>query len=158
VVLEFGAAPDFNPHGHGIFRRSLHKRRHSTLVTHLLFALLGHTTTQAEDKVEGRLLLDVVVRKGAAVLELLAGEDKALLVRGDTLLVLDLGLDVVDGVRRLNLEGDGLAREGLDLYGVLGICRCGAMCPPRRPRCAVQLRRSSWWRRYVRKSACRWRC
>ncbi len=23
-------------------------------------------------------------------------------------------LDIVDGVRRLNLEGDGLAREGLD--------------------------------------------
>jgi hypothetical protein len=39
--------------------------------------------------VEGRLLLDVVVRKGAAVLELLAGEDETLLVRGDTLLVLD---------------------------------------------------------------------
>jgi hypothetical protein len=44
--------------------------------------------------VEGRLLLDVVVRKGAAVLELLAGEDETLLVRGDTLLVLDLGLDL----------------------------------------------------------------
>ena len=30
------------------------------------------------------------------------------------LLVLNLGLDIVDGVRRLHLEGDGLAREGLD--------------------------------------------
>jgi hypothetical protein len=39
--------------------------------------------------VESRLLLDVVVRKGAAVLELLAGEDEALLIRGDALLVLD---------------------------------------------------------------------
>lgn len=27
---------------------------------------------------------------------------------------LDLRLDIVDGVRRLNLEGDGFAREGLD--------------------------------------------
>jgi hypothetical protein len=35
-------------------------------------------------------LLDVVVRKGSAILELLAGEDKSLLVRGDSLLVLDL--------------------------------------------------------------------
>ena len=58
---------------------------------------------------ERRLLLDVVVRKGAAVLKLLAGEDEALLIRGDALLVLDLGLDVVDGVRRLDLKGDGLA-------------------------------------------------
>jgi hypothetical protein len=30
------------------------------------------------------------------------------------LLVLDLGLDVVDGVRRLHLEGDRLTRKGLD--------------------------------------------
>ena len=31
-----------------------------------------------------------------------------------TLLVLDLGLDVLDGVRRLDLKGDGLAGQGLD--------------------------------------------
>ena len=73
-----------------------------------------HTTAQAQHQVERRLLLDVVVRQGAAVLELLAGEDQALLVRRDALLVLDLGLDVLDRVRRLHLEGDGLARQGLD--------------------------------------------
>ena len=50
----------------------------------------GERTPETEDEVEGRLLLDVVVRKGAAVLELLAGEDETLLVRGDALLVLDL--------------------------------------------------------------------
>ena len=63
---------------------------------------------------EGRLLLDVVIGKSSAVLELLAGEDKSLLVGGDALLVLDLGLDVLNGVRRLNIEGDGLASESLD--------------------------------------------
>ena len=52
---------------------------------------------------ERRLLLDVVVGQGAAVLELLASKDQALLVRWDALLVLDLGLDIVDGVRRLYL-------------------------------------------------------
>jgi len=31
-----------------------------------------------------------------------------------TLLVLDLGLDIVNGVRRLHLEGDGLSSKGLD--------------------------------------------
>jgi hypothetical protein len=36
------------------------------------------------------------------------------LVRRDALLVLDLGLDVVDGIRRLNLEGDGLSGQSLD--------------------------------------------
>ena len=35
-------------------------------------------------------------------------------------LILDLGLDIVDGVRGLNLEGDGLAREGL--YENLHFC------------------------------------
>ena len=37
---------------------------------------------------EGGLLLDVVVREGPTVLELLASEDQPLLVRGDALLVL----------------------------------------------------------------------
>ena len=63
---------------------------------------------------EGRLLLDIVIREGAAILELLAGEDKTLLIRGDTLLVLDLLLHIVDGVRRLHLKGDSLTREGFD--------------------------------------------
>uniref|UniRef100_A0A453SVJ7 Uncharacterized protein n=1 Tax=Aegilops tauschii subsp. strangulata TaxID=200361 RepID=A0A453SVJ7_AEGTS len=72
-----------------------------------------HTTTEPENQVEGGLLLDVVVRKGAAILELLASKDETLLVRGDALLVLDLCLDVVDGVRGLDLKGDGLAGKGL---------------------------------------------
>ncbi|KAL2281789.1 hypothetical protein FJTKL_11263 [Diaporthe vaccinii] len=81
-----------------------------------------HTATQTEDEMEGGFLLNVVVGEGAAVLELLAGEDQALLVGGNSLLVLDLGLDVVDGIRRLDLEGDGLAGEGLDedLHGDCG--------------------------------------
>jgi len=61
--------------------------------------------------VEGGLLLDVVVRKSAAILELLSGEDQTLLVRGNALLVLDLGLDIVNGIRALDLESDGLARD-----------------------------------------------
>ena len=63
---------------------------------------------------EGRLLLDVVVGEGATILKLLASEDQTLLVGRDTLLVLNLGLDVVDGVRRLNLEGNGFASESLN--------------------------------------------
>ena len=42
-----------------------------------------------------RFLLDVVVGERAAILELLAGENQTLLVRGNSLLVLDLGLDIV---------------------------------------------------------------
>lgn len=64
----------------------------------LLLALLG-TTTQTEHQVEGRLLLDVVVGQGAAILKLLAGEDEALLVRGNSLLV----------CVRLSVSGSGLS-------------------------------------------------
>ncbi len=58
---------------------------------------------------KGGLLLDVVVSESAAILELLAGEDETLLVRGNALLVLDLALDHIDGIGALDLEGDGLA-------------------------------------------------
>ena len=73
-----------------------------------------HTTSKSENKMESRLLLDVVIRESSAVLELLTSEDKSLLVWGNTFLILDLGLDVLDGVCGLDIEGDGLAREGLD--------------------------------------------
>ena len=55
-------------------------------------------TSKSENQVEGRLLLDVVIREGSAILKLLSSEDESLLIWGDALLVLDLGLDVVDRV------------------------------------------------------------
>ena len=58
-------------------------------------------------------LLDIVVGKGPSILELLSSEDQPLLIWGNSLLILDLGLDILDGVGRLHLEGDGLARKGL---------------------------------------------
>lgn len=78
---------------------------------------------------EGRLLLDVVVGKGTAVLKLLSSEDQTLLVRGDSLLVLDLALDVVDGVARLDLKSDGLAGN----YSESKLVKCssgGGVVPP----------------------------
>jgi uncharacterized protein with ATP-grasp and redox domains len=63
---------------------------------------------------KGRLLLDVVISKGAAVFELLTSENQSLLVRRNTFLVLNLSLDVLNGVGGLNLEGNGLTSKGLD--------------------------------------------
>jgi len=37
-----------------------------------------------------------------------------LLVGWDSFLILDLGLDILNGVCGLNIEGDGLSGEGLD--------------------------------------------
>jgi hypothetical protein len=60
---------------------------------------------------QGGLLLDIVVGEGTAILQLLSGEDQALLVGRDALLVLDLGLDIVDGVAGLDLKSDGLSGD-----------------------------------------------
>jgi len=73
-----------------------------------------HATSEAQDKMERGLLLDVVVGQGAAILQLLAGEDQTLLVRGNALFVLDLGLDIFDGIAGLDLQSDGLASQGFD--------------------------------------------
>jgi len=56
-------------------------------LAHALLAHL-HAAAETEDEVESGLLLNVVVRESAAVLQLLPREDEALLVGGDALLVL----------------------------------------------------------------------
>jgi hypothetical protein len=73
-----------------------------------------HTTSKSEDQMKGRFLLDVVVRKSSSILKLLSGEDKSLLIWWDTFLILDLSLDVLDGVCWFDIKGDGLTGEGLD--------------------------------------------
>merc|ERR1711884_356234 len=61
---------------------------------------LHGTTAKAKDKMEGRFLLNVVVRESSAVLELLSSEDQSLLLWGDSFLVLDLGFHIGDRVVR----------------------------------------------------------
>lgn len=61
-----------------------------------------------------RVLLDGVVLDGVAVLELLAGEDEALLGGGDALLVLDFSLHVFNAVACIDVEGNVLSDECLD--------------------------------------------
>ena len=88
---------------------------------HALFYCSTRAAAQAKHKVQRAVLLDVVVRKSVVTNQLLAGEDEALLVRGDALLVLDLSLDGVDGVGAVGHEGDGFAGEGSneDLHSYL---------------------------------------
>ena len=70
-----------------------------------------HATTETKDEMQGGLLLDVVIAQGATILKLLASEDETLLIRRNAFLVLDLALDVVDGIARLDLKSDGLAGD-----------------------------------------------
>ena len=74
---------------------------------------------------KGGLLLDVVVGQGSSVFELFTGEDQSLLIWRDTFFVLDLGFDILDGIRWLDLEGDGLTGEGFheNLHGLWSISK-----------------------------------
>jgi len=100
-------------------------------VVGLLLALL-RTTTQTENEVEGRLLLDVVVAESATILKLFACKDQTLLVGRDPFFILDFGLDIVDRVRRLDFKSDGFAREGL--YEDLHLTEIGRLCLSNEPR------------------------
>lgn len=62
-------------------------------------------------------LLDIVIREGPAILELLAGKDQTLLVRRDAFFVLDFRLHIVDRIAGLDLESDGLTRQGFHEAG-----------------------------------------
>jgi len=73
-----------------------------------------HTSTKTKYQVKGGLLLDVVIGKSTSILELLSSENKTLLIRWDTFLILNLGLYVVDGVRWLYIQSDGLSSESFN--------------------------------------------
>merc|ERR1719468_482398 len=74
----------------------------------LMFDLLGggvilllaplSATTESKNQVKSRFFLDVVVAQSTAILELFAGENQTLLIWRDSLLILDLGLDILDSV------------------------------------------------------------
>jgi hypothetical protein len=50
--------------------------------------------------------LDIIIGKRSGIFQLLAGENQTLLVSWDAFFVLDLRLDIVDGVRSLDVERD----------------------------------------------------
>ena len=59
------------------------------------------------------LLLNIVIRERTPVFELLARENQALLVRGDSFFILNLRLHIVDGVRGLHLQRDSFPGQCL---------------------------------------------
>ena len=71
-----------------------------------------NTASQTQDQMKGAFLLDVIVLKGTAVFQLLTSKDQALLIGRNTFLVLNLGLDVINRIGRLNIKGDGFSSKG----------------------------------------------
>ncbi|KAL5709441.1 hypothetical protein ACHQM5_020132 [Ranunculus cassubicifolius] len=72
------------------------------------------TTTKAEHKVQSRLLLNVIISKGTSIFQLFPGKDEPLLIRWNPLLILNLGLDIINRVRALNLQCNSLPCQSLD--------------------------------------------
>merc|ERR1711953_780612 len=70
-----------------------------------------HTAPQPQDQMQSRLLLNIVIAQGSAIFQLFSSEDQTLLIRRNSFLVLGFGLNVFNGIRGLNLKGDGLAGE-----------------------------------------------
>jgi hypothetical protein len=86
----------------------IHSFLPSTAFHYLTFPSLL-STSQPQNQVQSRLLLDIVVAQGSSILQLLTSKDESLLVWWDTLLVLDLGFDVIDGIRGLDFQSDCLS-------------------------------------------------
>ena len=63
-----------------------------------------------------RILLAMVVHESTPVLELLAGEDEALLVGGNVLGLVDKAFDFVDRVGKVHVDHDAFSGQGLDIY------------------------------------------
>ena len=52
----------------------------------------SHTSSsESQNQMEGGLLLDIVVREGSSIFELLSSEDESLLIWGNTFFILNLG-------------------------------------------------------------------
>jgi hypothetical protein len=63
---------------------------------------------------QGTFLLNIVITQSPSILQLFAGKDQSLLIRRNAFLVLNLGLDVFNGIRRLDIERNGFAGQSLD--------------------------------------------
>jgi hypothetical protein len=78
------------------------------------------STTKTQDEMQRGFLLNIVVGQSTAIFELLASKNETLLIRGNALLVLNLGLYVFNGIGGLDIERNGLASQSLDEN--LGMC------------------------------------
>merc|ERR1711957_238866 len=70
-----------------------------------------HSSSETEDQMKSGFLLDVVVAQGTSVFQLLSSKDRSLLVWRNSFLILNLGLDIINGIGWLNIQSDSLSSE-----------------------------------------------
>jgi hypothetical protein len=82
-----------------------------------IIQLLGNETEpliiHAIKQVQSRFILNIAVHQSPPILQLLVIEKQQLLIRSDAFLLLNLSLDIGEGVRALHLNCDDIARRGL---------------------------------------------
>jgi hypothetical protein len=93
-------------HGNGLVC-SLHLLGASV---NLLLALFT-PTAKTKHQVKSGFLLNIVITQSASIFQLLSGKDETLLIRWNSLLILDLGLDIVNGIGWFDIQCDSLACE-----------------------------------------------
>merc|ERR1719250_378120 len=116
----------FNFQSNGFTSESLHKNLHST--------------TETQDQMKSGFFLDIVVTESSAILKLLPSKDQPLLVRWDSFLVLDLGLNILNRVRGLNFQSNGFSSESFhkdlhfdcflcssEFYTIFQLCKLGVL-------------------------------
>jgi len=87
------------------------------LLTHhgaQIFVPSSVSSSQSKDQMKSAFFLDIVVREGSAVFQLLSSENESLLIRRDTLFVLNFSLDIINSVRGFDIESYSLTSQGLD--------------------------------------------
>src|SRR5580692_2388066 len=73
----------------------------------------GKVTKVGPTQMKRALLLNIVIGERTPILELLARENQALLVRRDAFFVLNFCFYIVNGIRGLHLQGNSLAGQRL---------------------------------------------
>ena len=79
-----------------------------------LIGKIHGTTTKTKNQMESGFLLDVVIRQCTSIFQLLSSKNQSLLIGRNSFLVLNLGLDIFNAVRGLNLQGNCLSSKCFD--------------------------------------------
>jgi hypothetical protein len=73
-----------------------------------------HSSSQSKDQMESGFLLNVIIGEGSSVFQLFSGKNKSLLIGGNSFFVLDLGLDVFNGIRGFDFQSDSLSSKSFN--------------------------------------------
>ena len=72
------------------------------------------STSKSENKMDGGILVDVIILNSPAIFKLLTSKDESLLISRNTLLVMNLILQAFNAVLGAAVQSDGLASQSFN--------------------------------------------